>query len=210
MTGHESTLRIVRGTRLAGPELGTVEDTKNLDGISGEAIDDDVWQSRHDHFPRPGVRALMPKVRESGERPSGLANSMTDSKRGCRAFLVDVLSNPVKLARGARREAQLHRPNFRQTASTSSSVANSPRSASSKACLTSSTCSGVRPYSAGRDLANSSNSSPATSCWSGGSFETASIPRSKSFVITNPAFCLRPNIGHGPSPGNACFEPLAP
>ncbi len=177
---------IVGRLGLARRQLGAVVYRQNGQGIGVvrlDPVDEDVWQAGNDEFPGSGQRALVAKVRKARQKLCRLPNALSHGARGGRAALSEIGRDCPELLQRTRSIAKPHRLKDFQTSSISSSVANSPRSASAIASLTSSSCSGESRYSGSEVLAISSNRAPATSWRSSGSASTAWIPRLNSFVI---------------------------
>src|SRR6516162_7458788 len=137
---------VVFGWRLTGAHLSTVidrEDRQGL-GVSGfDAVHNNVLRSRDNKLARSGKGAFVSSVWIVSEKLTYLTDTQCNAATRSGTFCSDVGGDRVEMARSACGLAQPHHSKRRQNASISSSVANSPRSASAIASFRSSICSGV-------------------------------------------------------------------
>jgi len=71
--------------------LGGVQDGENAKAASVNLIGNDIGCARHDEFARFGFAARMTKVWMLGKPFHGIENSLSQSARGHRLVLLDIL-----------------------------------------------------------------------------------------------------------------------
>src|SRR5436190_23510130 len=122
-------------------------------------------------------------TREPTEHPQGFEDRGTDAHGGSGILGANVVTNRRQILSGSRREAQPHGSNRRNAASTSASLAKSPR----LACASPSSTAGKWAESTASgwsSLPTSSSMVRAISSWvTCGSRRTASRALSRSFVM---------------------------
>ena len=167
-----------------------IDANDRYDIVGIDSMDDDVRQSWNSDFARSFEDALMADRGKCCEEAGGLAEFSDAILRAAAGLLCLTCSFEmlVELARWlARYSAASSLKALAMTSSISSSVANSPRSASAMPSFKSSICSGVSAYLGTAPLwPISSSSSPAMSCRSGGRASHRFNPtfqRSSSFGV---------------------------
>ena len=123
------------------PLAGAVEDSQHVDFVLRQSVHDDVGETRNDELQRA---VHVPAVPKQGERRQSFYSTpdlVEDAIGSSRIVPVDVVADLIKVSQRRRRVPKPHAPCFVYTASTASSRAKSPASASARDLFTSATCS---------------------------------------------------------------------